>query len=248
MSLFIHRVFITAFVLIASFAVYGQESEKAQDAKAVSVPKIKIPPEAIKTGLGGEVNVRVNIDENGKVIKIEEVIGPGWVCPSVTRSDVLAIRATTISAVENAVYSPAMRKGRAVKSSIWISFIFPENNELNPWKKQVLEKKQDSEKVSGSAANAPPKVINAGVMNGKARKLPKPNYPPEAMNAGVSGKVEMMVYLLEDGTVFAAEPFSGNSLFYPATRKAACEAKFSETRLFGSPVIVMGVISYVFTR
>ena len=50
-----------------------------------------------------------------------------------------------------------------------------------------------------------PKIINGGVINGKAVSLPKPRYPPEARAAGVGGSVKVQVTIDESGTIESAK-------------------------------------------
>ncbi|HBR56588.1 MAG TPA: hypothetical protein DEA22_03820 [Blastocatellia bacterium] len=239
----------TVILLSTNIAIFGQgdpSSNDTSDAKAVNIPKIVAPPEAAATGIGGEVNVRVRLDESGKLMKIEQVVGPGWVCPSVTRGDVLAIRAAVVSAVENTVFSPAMRKGHAVKASIWIGFIFPEKKPPVPGKPPPQTESENAGQTPSDSANTQPKQISGGVVNGKALKLPAPSYPPEARAAGASGKVDIEVLISEDGSVFTAKPLSGHPMLHSAARLAACKAKFSRTSLLGKVVSVKGVVTYNF--
>jgi outer membrane biosynthesis protein TonB len=49
------------------------------------------------------------------------------------------------------------------------------------------------------------KVINGGVLNGKAVSLPKPEYPETAKAAGVEGVVKVEVTIDENGTVESAQ-------------------------------------------
>ena len=116
-----------------------------------------------------------------------------------------------------------------------------------------------------SAAQDPaPKVINGGVLNGKAMSLPKPAYPAEAREARAEGAVAVDVVIDENGTVISAEsqphdqtvrknddgtPAEPREL-HPALRSAAetaaLEARFSPTLLSGEPVKVKGRIVYNF--
>ena len=112
-----------------------------------------------------------------------------------------------------------------------------------------------------------PKIINGGVLNGKAISLPKPAYPDEAKAAKLEGTVRIKVVIDEEGNVESAEsviePFfitktdaDGNAeqvevpqadpMLVEAARAAALEARFSPTRLSGTPVKVSGIITYNF--
>ena len=111
-----------------------------------------------------------------------------------------------------------------------------------------------------------PKVINGGVLNGKAIMLPKPAYPVEAKARRAEGPVSIKVTIDEEGNVIEAVPMPLKSTRKPnddgsaetveeampdpdlaeAARAAALDAKFSPTRLSGQPVKVTGIITYNF--
>ena len=112
-----------------------------------------------------------------------------------------------------------------------------------------------------------PKMINGGVLNGKAVSLPKPAYPEEAKVAKLQGTVQIKVIIDEGGNVESAEPSTepifvtktnpegisekielptADPSLVEAARTAALQARFSQTRLSGVPVKVSGVITYNF--
>jgi TonB family protein len=96
-------------------------------------------------------------------------------------------------------------------------------------------------------AIAPPNMpITGGVLNGKARSLPKPDYPPIARSARASGTVAVQVVINEEGDVISAYAVSGHPLLRAVSVKAAHGAKFSPTRLSGQAVKVAGIITYNF--
>lgn len=92
----------------------------------------------------------------------------------------------------------------------------------------------------------PKKPISGGVLNGKARSLPKPPYPPAARAVRASGAVSVQVVIDESGNVISASAVSGHPLLRQAAAQAARGAKFSPTMLSGQPVKVQGVITYNF--
>lgn len=96
------------------------------------------------------------------------------------------------------------------------------------------------------APKPPPKQISGGVLNGKARSLPKPPYPPAARAVRAEGPVTVQVLIDEDGNVVSASAVSGHPLLRAAAAAAARQAKFSPTMLSGQPVKVSGVITYNF--
>jgi hypothetical protein len=88
--------------------------------------------------------------------------------------------------------------------------------------------------------------ISAGVLNGKAISLPKPDYPPGA--AGAEGVVVIQVTVDEQGNVTEANAISGPKQLWVVSVNAALQAKFSPTLLSGEPVRVTGVLVYNFGR
>jgi Ca-activated chloride channel family protein len=90
--------------------------------------------------------------------------------------------------------------------------------------------------------------VSGGVLNTKALSLPKPTYPTNARNAGVTGTVVVEVMISEEGNVIEARALSGHSLLQAAAVNAARLAKFLPARLSGMPVKVTGSIRYTFVK
>ncbi|MGE3466074.1 MAG: energy transducer TonB, partial [Pyrinomonadaceae bacterium] len=116
-----------------------------------------------------------------------------------------------------------------------------------------------------SAQDIQTKVINGGVVNGKAVSLPKPTYPEAAKQAGISGSVSVNIIIDESGSVIFAEAdlfnqkvrlsADGTTSLDPvevplelreAAEAAAMLARFSPTLLSGEPVRVKGKLVYNF--
>jgi TonB family protein len=89
-------------------------------------------------------------------------------------------------------------------------------------------------------------AVNGGVVNGRAIRLPRPNYPLIARFAQAVGTVVVQVIIDEDGHVSAARAVGGHPLLQAVAVAAAQQAEFSPTRLSGQPVRVSGVITYNF--
>jgi TonB family protein len=85
------------------------------------------------------------------------------------------------------------------------------------------------------------------ILNGKAINLPKPEYPSEALRAGVSGTVVVKIMVDETGKVIKAEDMcSEHPGLTSAAVKAAYKALFTPTLRSGMPIKVRGVITYGF--
>lgn len=99
----------------------------------------------------------------------------------------------------------------------------------------------------------PPPIVPAktkyiGVANGIATYLPKPPYPPIAIQMHIDGKVDVQVTIDETGKVISAKAASGHPFLRQVAEQAARGARFTPTKLQGIPVKVTGLIVYNFTR
>ena len=102
--------------------------------------------------------------------------------------------------------------------------------------------------VSISAQTSNIKMISAGVLNGRAKSLPTPEYPAAAKSVDAKGAVNIAVVVDEQGNIESASAVSGHPLLRAAAVEAARQAKFPPTQLSGNPVKVSGVIIYDFTQ
>ncbi|HEV7681656.1 MAG TPA: energy transducer TonB [Pyrinomonadaceae bacterium] len=91
-----------------------------------------------------------------------------------------------------------------------------------------------------------PGAGGGGILNGRAIRLPRPDYPSQAKARHAAGVVIVQVLIDEFGNVIAACAVSGHSTLLKASEQAAREAKFSPTKLSGKPVRVVGLITYNF--
>lgn len=203
--------------------------------KVVRLPKTALPNWDDGNDFGKTVRVAVTVDEAGNVISVGEATGPGSVCPSVSRSDVLALREKAKEIAAKAKFEPS-ESGPTLS---YVKIEFPA--------KPVKAGKDDGKVVEFSAANDDlHDGTGLGILNGKAISLPKPVYPPAARAVRASGAVQMQVLIDEEGNIFSAEAVSGHPLLRSSARQAACGAKFAPTLLSGSPVKVSGIITYNF--
>ncbi len=99
---------------------------------------------------------------------------------------------------------------------------------------------------SASVNNQKPKIIKAGVINGKALRLVQPDYPPAARAIRATGAVQVEVIIDEQGKVVSATAITGHPLLQSAAVDAARKSKFAPVMLEGVPVRVTGVIVYNF--
>ena len=95
----------------------------------------------------------------------------------------------------------------------------------------------------------PPRVIrkSTGVLQGEAVRRAEPLYPPLAKAARLSGSVPVEIIIDEEGEVVSARALAGHPLFKDAAVAAAQAWRFKPTLLAGTPVKVVGTITFNFS-
>ena len=94
------------------------------------------------------------------------------------------------------------------------------------------------------SSDRPSTRISAGVLNGRAKKLPTPSYP--AALREMSGQVIVSIVIDEAGKVIWAKAVSGPPQLFQTAEQAAWKAEFALTKLEGKPERVSGVLIYRF--
>ena len=264
----------------------------------LSRPDLVLPDSGGKYVASGEIRAWVIVDNEGNVVRISSIEGPGWVCPSIP--GVAEIHQAAREAAAKAKFVPAGGDGSLPERGAMITFddyvspptpVYAAGTQerftvmrgpigADGTKKNVQAEKKEGTPDAAANANNPPdapppdyrgpvkidsgvltarsgtasgtlnrplRPISGGVLNGKAKTLARPAYPPAAKAVRASGSVTVQVLIDESGTIVSAEPISGHPLLRSASRFAACGSEFSPTMLEGRPVKVSGVITYNFT-
>ena len=103
------------------------------------------------------------------------------------------------------------------------------------------------EQIHEQFSPASPMAPSASVLNGRALRLPRPEYPAAARDRHLQGVVVVMVEIDEEGKVISAKDLcEGLPYLSESAIKAALRARFSPTKLSGVPVKVRGVVQYNF--
>jgi len=110
----------------------------------------------------------------------------------------------------------------------------------------VTEVVDTSMRAGKSAGPRITRPISGGVLNGKAKSLPQPEYPAIAKSAHAAGTVVVQIIIDERGAVISARAVSGHRLLRQAAVDAARQATFTPTLLSGQPVMVTGTLTYDF--
>jgi len=114
--------------------------------------------------------------------------------------------------------------------------------------------------VPGPAPPPPPKkedppkpktpsriVVGGNVQAASLIKQPKPNYPPLAKQARISGTVKLAAIIAKDGTIQDLKVISGHPLLIPAALEAVKQWVYKPTTLNGEAVEVSTQIDVNFT-
>jgi TonB family protein len=102
--------------------------------------------------------------------------------------------------------------------------------------------------IASGASSDGARVVEGGIINGRALFKPQPEYPPAAISVRAQGVVRVKVTVDESGKVISAKAFdnSPHPALSRAAEAAALRARFTPTLLSGMPVKVNGVITYNF--
>jgi TonB family protein len=168
---------------------------------------------------------------------------------SVLRRQPYAKDAATAKRLKN-YYCPLMGAGPSANKELVkeLGSVVWRLEEPERAEKYDREQKERAEREArgGVEKQGDKKLVEGGVLNGKAVSKPAPSYPAAAKNTGVSGTVVVQILVDESGYVVKAEPFCGHPLLAKAAVEAALKARFTPTLLSGMPVKVSGVITYNF--
>jgi TonB family protein len=105
-----------------------------------------------------------------------------------------------------------------------------------------------------SMASVPPPTgdtkritIGGNVQQAKLIRQPRPEYPPLAKQARISGVVQLQVVIATDGTVKDIAVISGHPLLIPPSIEAVKQWQYQQTLLNGQPVEVQTQVDVNFT-
>ena len=228
---------LVSLLLLFSVAVPGQRSTE-YIAKVTHTPTLSIPEDARKSGVGGEIRVRVGLDLDGNVTGVESVTGPGSICSGVKRPDVLSLRQAAAEAAKLAKFEPVVEDGKRRRAFGIVRFDVPAGVSGQP--------AADLETMSLGLLSRQGPDGSESYLRRSAENLPKPPYPEAARVLRASGPVSVKLLIDGDGSVFSTEALSGHPLLRASAAQAACSARFKPTLISGKPVKILGVIVYNF--
>jgi tetratricopeptide (TPR) repeat protein len=227
-----------AFLLIAVHLVHAQEPFDSGPVLKSAVA-FSMPQSAIDAEIGGKLRIAVRVDATGKPSRMALRNGPTWPCGEFPDKGLSQLSSALTDMVMGLQFSPAIKDGKAVEKDIALDITLE-----NPKLKAKAAAEQDA--LNDALAQPKSEGVNGGVLNGKAKYLPRPRYPYEASQSRESGVVTIKVVIDEDGHVIRAAAASGPQSLWFAARIAACNSVFTPTLLQGRPVTVSGIITYNF--
>lgn len=134
--------------------------------------------------------------------------------------------------------------------------LFTEKTQAHPARASALQAldyygkgkppKQEATGAGDAPRPFPGRIVEGGVINGRAISKPAPPYPIIAKLARAKGPVTVRILVNEQGDVVSAWATAGHPLLQAAAVEAASQAKFIPTTLSGQPVKVGGLITYNF--
>lgn len=225
-------------LLLTASSVATQNSQKDSEAKIISAPPFTLSAEAQAAGIDGTLRIYLTVSKDGSVKSAQVAGGFSWPCGESPKKAMEDVRAAIKQIVLAAKFQPATKNSEPISQDLVLTFAIGEF-----YREAQRKKEMQDASASGKVA---PVTVSGGVLNGKAIKLPKPAYPPQAHSSRASGAVSIQVLIDETGKIIRAGAVSGHPLLQDAARDAACSAKFSPTLLQGNPVKVSGVITYNF--
>lgn len=174
------------------------------NAKILVLPKSQYAPHQTK----GTVNVQVEINlQTGEVVSASAVSGH------------LLLRMPAEKAARQTKFEPTLTEFSTIYGTGILIY------KIEDFTGKTVEN-ENSVPLFSSASG--------GILNGKAINLEKPEYPKEAEDFCVGGKVEVAVLIYDaTGEVIAAKAVSGNELFWKSAEEAVLKTKFSPTLING---------------
>lgn len=212
----------------------GQTKPADSDPVMQGSATYSMPQSAIDAEIAGTVVVAIRIDDNGKPTNAVLVSGPMWPCDARPTAELKELSSTLSETMMKLRFAPAVKDGKPIAQEVGLKITL-KNPKLVP----VVE-------IDATTGKRIATQISGGVLNGKAKDLPKPSYPAEARANRESGLVKIEILIDEEGRVIRAGAVEGAPLLQNAAREAACRAKFLPTQLMGNPIKVSGVLTYNF--
>ncbi len=218
-------------------SAFGQDVEFQADTIVGQVPPTVLDDSAARTSLlgmtsghYGGLSLNVKIDEAGNVVGIGSVSGPGLVCSSTTRPDIVHLRLSVASAAKTIRFKPATLDGRAIPSSgrlyfrVEGSYPKPAQESTNPGSDTAILVRGDDGVRGGVVQNdtkapVPPISDRSTVYSGPVRTSKNPPAVLGSNDSGNAGATSGQSRTLSGG-VLNGKAISLAKPTYPAAARA----------------------------
>lgn len=224
--------------IISTLGVISAEAQLDTGLKVISSKEFILSEEVAAAGIDGKLKVQITVDKAGAVKNPKILGGVIWPCDTNPKDQLAAVENAVKANLLEAKFSPAMKDGKPQETDLFLSFLIG-----NTYREAVEERAAEAAAAAGKTI---PRIVEAGVITGRALRLPRPRYPAGAKMGYVSGAVQVGILIGEDGNVISAGVVSGHPSLRPGAREAACDSKFAPTALKGRPVKVSGIVTYNF--
>lgn len=217
---------VSFYLLILIICLGANGTAQTADPKLLSAPEFILSPEAVAAGIDGLFRVTLSIDEAGNVKGVRLYGDPMWPCGTAPKRELDAVRSALQVHLRLLKFSPSLKNGKPRESDVMLEFA-------------ISDAFRRSAGVDEVTKGSSPKLVKAGIVNGRAIHLVKP------LGAPAKGTAEVQVLIDEQGSVSKAGLHTGNPLLSTTLREAACASKFSPTVIGGKPVRITGILIYI---
>lgn len=183
------------------------------------------PPDAKKDHIQGAVELKVTVDKQGNVAKVQTISGPDRLVPS------------AIEAVKQWKYKPYSLNGNPVEVETKVTVNF------------TLAEESPAQGIAGDAPGGlPPGTIGSvrtwvqvpeALMRAQRTKMVDPTYPPLGIQARIQGTVSLTLEIDENGNVQNIRLISGHPILAPSAVWAAKDWKYKPYLKDGKPAAVV---------
>lgn len=129
---------------------------------------------------------------------------------------------------------------------VGLTYLAMEKRDLAMEKYEFLKSLNAEMATSLLTAIQRPDKFRFGVVHGKVISIPKPEYPAAARAKGLTARIEVDLWIDEEGKVTSARALNGPMELQQAAAAAALKIRYTPTLLSGTPVAVRGRVHYNF--
>ena len=188
--------------------------------QVLRMEKVRYPDEARRKGIQGQVTVRVDVSETGKVEKVQPLSGDPTLIPA------------ALASVKKWKYKPFIRNGKPVKVSTLLPLDFAFGQNVQDILLDTSPPPESGVSISG------PVTLASGLMTSRLVHKVVPVYPSSAISKQVEGKVVLRALIGKKGRIRGLTVISGPREFFASALGAVQQWRYRPYLANGSPVEV----------